>query len=206
MSAIRRRLRFAALVALAIPVAAGHVTSLRLRPGSSVAKKGPDPRAVLSADDDTLSSAVSMASRALPGCSCLPQAQTMRTLMALAGRTGDVRFGVARDGATGFAAHAWVEGHDGRVVHGSTQRHYATMAAGETGRHVAPRRVGETETYVEAPAATEAGVSLRAATKNSTLVMSTQTAVPMRPAMTTASTGTTNNRTPATTPSAEITG
>gem|GEM_PF-5122549 len=37
--------------------------------------------------------------------------------MALAGRESEVHIGVAKDGARGFEAHAWVE-HAGKVVLG----------------------------------------------------------------------------------------
>ena len=61
--------------------------------------------------------AVERASRVVPRASCLTQALAAHLLLARAGHRSELRFGVSRNAAGAFEAHAWLE-HEGRVVLG----------------------------------------------------------------------------------------
>ena len=61
---------------------------------------------------------VSVVSRRIPLASCLTQALALRWLLVRAGHPASLRIGVAKDGARGFAAHAWVESR-GQILLGS---------------------------------------------------------------------------------------
>jgi hypothetical protein len=61
--------------------------------------------------------AVQAASRRIPGASCLTQALALQYLLARAGKSAEVHIGVAKDGARGFEAHAWLE-HRGAILLG----------------------------------------------------------------------------------------
>ena len=64
-----------------------------------------------------LSWSVQAAAKRIPGASCLTQAVALHRLMARAGHTTDLRIGVAKDGASGFASHAWLE-YKGEILIG----------------------------------------------------------------------------------------
>jgi len=53
----------------------------------------------------------------IPGASCLTQALALQRLLARAGRGADLRIGVAKDGASGLASHAWLE-REGEILIG----------------------------------------------------------------------------------------
>ena len=53
--------------------------------------------------------AVETTSRRIPDATCLTQALALQFLLTRAGRPSALRIGVARSGARGFQAHAWVE-------------------------------------------------------------------------------------------------
>jgi len=53
--------------------------------------------------------AVRVASRRIPGASCLTQALALQWLLARAGQSARIHIGVAKQGARGFEAHAWLE-------------------------------------------------------------------------------------------------
>jgi hypothetical protein len=61
--------------------------------------------------------AVQAAARRIPGASCLTQALALQYLLARAGESAEVHIGVAKDGARGFEAHAWLE-HRGSILVG----------------------------------------------------------------------------------------
>jgi hypothetical protein len=61
--------------------------------------------------------AVQAAARRIPGASCLTQALALQYLLARAGESAEVHIGVAKDGARGFEAHAWLE-HRGAILVG----------------------------------------------------------------------------------------
>jgi len=60
---------------------------------------------------------ISVASRYIPGATCLTQALTAQIFLVRRGYDSVLRIGVARDRNGNFMAHAWVE-HEGRVVIG----------------------------------------------------------------------------------------
>jgi len=64
--------------------------------------------------------AVRRASMLVPGATCLTQALVGRVLLARAGHGSELRIGVEKSPAAGFAAHAWLE-HDGEVVLGELE-------------------------------------------------------------------------------------
>jgi hypothetical protein len=64
-----------------------------------------------------LSWAVQAAAKRIPGASCLTQALALHWLLARAGHSADLRIGVAKDAAGGFASHAWLE-HEGEILIG----------------------------------------------------------------------------------------
>ena len=53
--------------------------------------------------------AVETISRRIPSATCLTQSLALQFLLTRAGRSSALRIGVARTGARGFQAHAWVE-------------------------------------------------------------------------------------------------
>lgn len=72
---------------------------------------------------------VRRASRGVPRASCLTQALAAQLLLARAGYAARVWIGVAREGAGGLDAHAWVE-LDGAVLLGATpDRSYVPLLA-----------------------------------------------------------------------------
>jgi hypothetical protein len=76
------------------------------------------------ADEETVTRiawAVAAAGARVPGASCLSQALAAQVLLARLGELSDLRIGVARRGAPGLTAHAWLE-HRGRVIVGGATR------------------------------------------------------------------------------------
>ena len=61
--------------------------------------------------------AVQVASRRLPGATCLTQALALQRLLAKAGHDAEIRIGVAKSEGGGLDSHAWVVCH-GRVLVG----------------------------------------------------------------------------------------
>jgi hypothetical protein len=66
---------------------------------------------------DRLAWAVAVASRFVPGATCLPQALAGRVLFSREGYPADIHVGVAKTPDSQFKAHAWLES-EGRVVIG----------------------------------------------------------------------------------------
>jgi len=59
--------------------------------------------------------AVETTSRRIPSATCLTQSLALQFLLSRSGRSSALRIGVARTGARGFQAHAWVE-YEGRTL------------------------------------------------------------------------------------------
>ncbi|MDZ7267800.1 MAG: lasso peptide biosynthesis B2 protein [candidate division KSB1 bacterium] len=68
----------------------------------------------------TLIHALTVLSRYVPHATCLVQALTAHTLLKRHGYPAKLHLGVAKTGAAGLQAHAWVEQH-GRVVIGAVE-------------------------------------------------------------------------------------
>jgi hypothetical protein len=64
--------------------------------------------------------AVRVAARRIPGASCLTQALALQWLLARAGQSARIHVGVAKHGARGFEAHAWVESN-GKILLGGDE-------------------------------------------------------------------------------------
>lgn len=89
--------------------------------GSPVSRHaGPDPQRIVWAVD--------IASRYVPGCTCLVSAIVAQRMMARLGYPAAVRLGVARDSESPLKAHAWLES-DGRILlGGATREQYHTLS------------------------------------------------------------------------------
>lgn len=76
--------------------------------------------------------AVRMASRVVPGSTCLRQALAAQVLLGRAGQASQVRIGVARGDLGELEAHAWLE-VNGQVVIGGERRldRYTTLPVRE---------------------------------------------------------------------------
>ena len=68
---------------------------------------------------DRIAWAVTRASRAVPGATCLTQALAARVLLERGGHPARVRVGIGRAEGAPLVAHAWVES-EGRIVLGGT--------------------------------------------------------------------------------------
>lgn len=127
LSPADRRLRLAALRV----IAAARVR-LWLRPFPAVrawaeraaAPAAPGSPAPSPSDVDR---AVRSAASLVPGSTCLVKALAARVLLGRAGIPAGIRLGVARDGAGGLDAHAWVECADGTVVGERGRPDYAAL-------------------------------------------------------------------------------
>lgn len=64
-----------------------------------------------------LSWSVQASAKRIPAASCLTQALALHRLLARAGHTADLWIGVAKDGSSGLASHAWLE-HEGEILIG----------------------------------------------------------------------------------------
>jgi len=67
------------------------------------------PRGLAEVPVARLAWAVETTSRRIPSATCLTQSLALQFLLTRAGRASALRIGVARSGARGFQAHAWVE-------------------------------------------------------------------------------------------------
>lgn len=81
------------------------------KPTSRVSEEPPDILAALRAID--------IASRVVPGATCLTRALALQVLLRRQGRVSRLHIGVAKDQAHGLEAHAWVE-YRGRIVLGDS--------------------------------------------------------------------------------------
>lgn len=71
--------------------------------------------------------AVSVASRYLPGVTCLAQAVAAQALLTESGFPSQVEIGVARDDRRRLQAHAWVVCHGQVVLGGEQPNHYNSI-------------------------------------------------------------------------------
>lgn len=76
---------------------------------------------------DRIAWSVRVASRGVPGATCLTQALATQALLALAGRSSRLRIGVGRDEDGTFRAHAWVEVDDRVVIGGGRLDRFARL-------------------------------------------------------------------------------
>ena len=84
------------------------------------------PAACPGADPVRIAWALRVASRYVPRPTCLVRALAAHRLLAKHGHASDLRIGVAKSGAAGFAAHAWVE-CGGTVLVGRTDSEYSVL-------------------------------------------------------------------------------
>jgi hypothetical protein len=79
--------------------------------------------------------AVQAAARRIPGASCLTQSLALHWLLVRAGHASEIRIGAAKDAASGFQAHAWVEqgGCTWLSTPSETQR-YVALTSWRSGR------------------------------------------------------------------------
>jgi hypothetical protein len=78
------------------------------------------------ADPARIAWALTVASRFVPRATCLVRALAAHRLLAKHGHASGLRIGVAKSGAAGFAAHAWVE-YGGTVLVGHTDSEYSVL-------------------------------------------------------------------------------
>jgi hypothetical protein len=126
LSGADRRLVCAAWVSLVrarIAVSAVSLPRLRRKPHLA-ARAGADPVRI--------GWAVCVASRFVPRPTCLVRALAAHRLLAAHGHDSDLRIGVAKAGAAGFAAHAWVE-CGGAVLVGQTDAEYSVLVEWRAG-------------------------------------------------------------------------
>ncbi len=71
--------------------------------------------------------AVKVASRYLPGATCLTQALAAQALLTQSGFPSQVEIGVARDDRRRLQAHAWVVCHGQVVLGGQQPNHYNSI-------------------------------------------------------------------------------
>jgi hypothetical protein len=127
LSRLDRNLLYAAWVSLVRARVAVSVVSLpRLR-------RNPPPAARPGADPERIAWALRVASRFVPWPTCLVRALAAHRLLAEHGHTSDLRIGVAKSAAAGFAAHAWVE-YGGAVLVGQTDSEYSLLLDWSAGR------------------------------------------------------------------------
>lgn len=80
--------------------------------------------------------AVETAGRAIPGAhNCLVQALAAEAILLRAGHRCDLRIGVAKDGTSDLAAHAWLENGQGKVLIGdfALDRYHPLAMPGDSG-------------------------------------------------------------------------
>ena len=108
-----RRLLLGALATLVRVRAGLRLQSIeRLKTWAQQVKAGDSPA-------DRLAWAVRIASRRLPGTSCLASALALQRLLSQQGLASELHIGVARQ-AGAFAAHAWLT-HRGEIVIGEEE-------------------------------------------------------------------------------------
>lgn len=116
-TAHRRLALHAAVMLVLVRAARGHIAFPALR--GALARHGAKRRMVR--DRAAVLAAVHAAARCVPGhSSCLDRALVAVTLLERCGHRPALRLGVARGGAAGLEAHAWVE-LDGEVVLGAPE-------------------------------------------------------------------------------------
>lgn len=71
--------------------------------------------------------AVQLASRSLPGVTCLMQALALHVSLCRCGHASQVRIGVARTKEGGLDAHAWVEYQGAIIIGGSGYDRYTPL-------------------------------------------------------------------------------
>lgn len=96
-------------------------------------RRNPPPVARPGADPARIAWALRVASRFVPRPTCLVRALAAQRLLAKHGHASDLRIGVAKSGAAGFAAHAWVE-CGGAVLVGQTDSEYSLLLDWSAGR------------------------------------------------------------------------
>lgn len=117
---------------------AAWVSLVRARVAVSVVslprlRRKPHPAARPGADPVRIAWALRVASRFVPRPTCLVRALAAHRLLAEHGHDSDLRIGVAKSGAAGFAAHAWVE-CGGAVLVGHTDSEYTLLLEWSAGR------------------------------------------------------------------------
>jgi hypothetical protein len=110
---------------------AAWVSLLRARIAVSVVslprlRRNPPLAARPGADPARIAWALGVVSRFVPRPTCLVRALAAHRLLAKHGHASDLRIGVAKSGAAGFAAHAWVE-CGGTVLVGQTDSEYSLL-------------------------------------------------------------------------------
>ena len=106
-AAARRRLLHAAIAVAVVRLALSLMPFRWVR--ARVGARKPGLRAPGEDSASQWAWAVRVASRRIPGASCLTQALALQWLLARAGRSARIHIGVAKLGARGFEAHAWLE-------------------------------------------------------------------------------------------------
>ncbi len=96
-------------------------------------RRNPPTAARPGADPARIAWALSVASRYVPRPTCLVRALAAHRLLAKHGHASDLRIGVAKSGAAGFAAHAWIE-CGGAVLVGHTDSEYSVLLDWSAGR------------------------------------------------------------------------
>lgn len=76
---------------------------------------------------DQIARAVAVASRYIPGATCLTQAMAGQVLLERTGLRAQLRIGVARSGEQRLQAHAWVECQGNIVIGESEARHHTRL-------------------------------------------------------------------------------
>jgi hypothetical protein len=114
----RRLLVTAALVQAAIRLGLALLPYRKLRGlVDRLALTSPQPAPPVS--PERIAQAVTRASRAVPGATCLTQALAAKVLLERRGYPARVRVGISRTGGAPLLAHAWVES-EGRILLGGT--------------------------------------------------------------------------------------
>lgn len=71
--------------------------------------------------------AVEAAARKIPASTCLSKALAAQALLARHGHTSDLMIGVAKDGASGLEAHAWITCQDKILMGGPETGRYTPL-------------------------------------------------------------------------------
>jgi hypothetical protein len=81
------------------------------------------------ASPERIALAVTRASRAVPGATCLPQALAAKVLLERRGHPARVRVGIGRAEGAPLLAHAWVESEGRIVLGGGDLTRYTPLSA-----------------------------------------------------------------------------
>jgi hypothetical protein len=87
---------------------------------------------------DRLVWAVEVASRRIPGATCLCRALALQRLLAKNGHGSELRIGIEKN-SDRFGAHAWLV-HGGKVLIGATQLEYELLAAWQSRTNLSESR------------------------------------------------------------------